>query len=458
MKYTSQAVAKPYFIAAIALFLGQILFGLIMGLQYVVGDFLFPAIPFNVARMVHTNLLIVWLLFGFMGASYYLIPEESETELYSPKLAILTFWIFLVAGAITVLGYLLVPYASLAKWTGNDLLNTMGREFLEQPLPTKVGIVLVALSWLFNIVMTVLKGRKTAISLVLSLGMLGLAVFFLFSFYNPVNLVKDKFYWWWVVHLWVEGVWELILGAMLAFVLIKVTGVDREVIEKWLYVIITMTLVTGIIGTGHHYYWIGTPAYWQWWGSIFSALEPIPFFMMTVFAFNMVNKRRREHPNKAAVLWALGTSVMAFLGAGLWGFLHTLAPVNYYAHGTQLTAAHGHLAFYGAYALVVLTMISYAMPIMRGRAANSEKAQIMEMWSFWLMTIAMFFIALFLTGAGIVQIWLQRISNAPMSFMAVQDQISIFYWAREGAGLVFLIGLLLYIGSFFVKGESKAFE
>jgi nitric oxide reductase subunit B len=458
MQYKSQAVAKLYFIAAIGLFLGQILFGLIMGLQYVVGDFLFPAIPFNVARMVHTNLLIVWLLFGFMGASYFLIPEESETELYSPKLAILTFWIFLIAGAVTVLGYLLVPYASLAKWTGNDLLNTMGREFLEQPLPTKVGIVLVALSWLFNIVMTVLKGRKTAISLVLSLGMLGLAVFFLFSFYNPVNLVKDKFYWWWVVHLWVEGVWELILGAMLAFVLIKVTGVDREVIEKWLYVIITMTLVTGIIGTGHHYYWIGTPAYWQWWGSIFSALEPIPFFMMTVFAFNMVNKRRREHPNKAAVLWALGTSVMAFLGAGLWGFLHTLAPVNYYAHGTQLTAAHGHLAFYGAYALVVLTMISYAMPILRGRAANPERAQIMEMWSFWLMTIAMFFIALFLTGAGIVQIWLQRISATPMSFMAVQDQISIFYWAREGAGLVFLLGLLLYISSFFVKGKSHAFE
>jgi nitric oxide reductase subunit B len=458
MKYKSQAVAKLYFIAAIALFLGQIVFGLIMGLQYVVGDFLFPAIPFNVARMVHTNLLIVWLLFGFMGASYYLIPEETETELFSPKLAIITFWVFLAAGVLTILGYLLVPYAALAKMTGNDLLNTMGREFLEQPLPTKVGIVLVALSWLFNITMTMLKGRKTAISLVLTLGMLGLAAFFLFSFYDPVNLVKDKFYWWWVVHLWVEGVWELILGAMLAFVLIKVTGVDREVVEKWLYVIITMTLVTGIIGTGHHYYWIGAPAYWQWWGSIFSALEPIPFFMMTVFAFNMVNKRRREHPNKAATLWALGTSVMAFLGAGLWGFLHTLAPINYYAHGTQLTAAHGHLAFYGAYALVVLTMISYAMPILRGRAANPERAQIMEMWSFWLMTVSMFFITLFLTGAGIVQIWLQRLSSTPMSFMAVQDQISIFYWAREGAGIVFLIGLILYISSFFVKGDSQAFE
>ena len=437
MKYESQAVAKPYFIAAIGLFLGQILFGLIMGLQYVVGDFLFPAIPFNVARMVHTNLLIVWLLFGFMGAAYYLIPEESERELFSPKLALAMFWIFLVAGAATILGYLFVPYATLAEMTGNDLLATMGREFLEQPLPTKVGIVIVALAMLFNLSMTVLKGRKTAINLVMLVGLWGLAIFFLFSFYNPGNLVKDKYYWWWVVHLWVEGVWELIMGAMLAFVLIKVTGVDREVIEKWLYVIIAMALITGLIGTGHHYYWIGAPEYWQWWGSVFSALEPIPFFMMTVFAFNMVNRRRREHPNKAAVLWALGTGVMAFLGAGVWGFLHTLAPVNYYTHGTQITAAHGHMAFYGAYVMVVITMISYTMPLMRGREANSPLAQVVEMWSFWLMTISMVFITLFLTAAGILQVWLQRISTEPMSFMAAQDQVALFYWMREIAGTIF---------------------
>ena len=456
MKYQSQAVAKPYFIAAIGLFVGQILFGLIMGLQYVVGDFLFPAIPFNVARMVHTNLLIVWLLFGFMGAAYYLVPEESETELFSPKLAWAMFWIFLVAGALTIVGYLSVPYATLAKMTGNDLLPTMGREFLEQPLLTKIGIVIVALAFLFNIGMTILKGRKTSITLILLVGLVGLAVLFLFSFYNPDNLVKDKFYWWWVVHLWVEGVWELILAAILAFVLIKITGVDREVIDKWMYVIITMALVTGIIGTGHHYFWIGTPDYWQLWGSIFSALEPIPFFLLTIFAFNMVSKRRREHPNKAATLWAMGTGVMAFLGAGVWGFLHTLAPVKYYTHGTQITAAHGHMAFYGAYVMVVLTIISYATPIMRGRAANSDRAQIVEMWSFWLMTVSMVFITLFLTGAGILQTWLQRMGSSPLPFMEVQDQIAIFYWLREIAGVVFLIGLVLYIASFFVNGEKKA--
>ena len=455
MQYKSQAVAKPYFIAAIILFVAQILFGLIIGLQYVVGDFLFPEIPFNVARMVHTNTLIVWLLFGFMGATYYLVPEESETELFAPWLAIVMFWIFLAAAGATVAGYLLVPYATLAEITMNDLLPTMGREFLEQPTITKIGIVVVALAFLFNVGMTVLKGRKTVVNLVLLLGLAGLAVFFLFSFYVPDNLVLDKIYWWWVVHLWVEGVWELILGAILAFVLIKITGVDREVIEKWLYVIIALALITGIIGTGHHFYWIGTPEYWQWWGSIFSALEPLPFFMMTVFAFNMVNRRRRNHPNKVATLWALGTAVMAFLGAGVWGFMHTLAPVNYYTHGTQITAAHGHMAFYGAYVMIVLTIISYAMPMLRGRtAANSNKSQVLEMWSFWLMTVSMVFITLFLTGAGILQTYLQRVSESPEPFMVVQEKIALFYWMRELAGVVFLIGLVAYILSFFVGNNE----
>jgi nitric oxide reductase subunit B len=408
-----------------------------------------------VARMVHTNALIVWLLMAFMGAAYYLVPEEAETELFSPLLATLMFWIFLVAAGLTVAGYLLVPYSTLADLTGNALLPTMGREFLEQPTIVKLGIVVVALAFLFNIGMTILKGRKTVINLVMLMGLVGLAVFFLFAFYNPVNVVLDKMFWWWTVHLWVEGVWELILGSILAFVLIKVTGVDREVIEKWLYIIIAMTLITGIVGTGHHYFWIGTPEYWQWWGSVFSAMEPIPFFMMTVFAFNMVNKRRRNHPNKAATLWALGTAVMAFLGAGVWGFLHTLSPVNYFTHGSQITAAHGHMAFYGAYVMISLTMISYAMPLLRGRAAaNSNKQQVLEMWSFWLMTIAIVFITLFLTGAGILQVYLQRVAENAQPFMVVQEQIALFYWLREIAGVMFLIGLVVYIASFFIGQDE----
>ncbi len=459
MKFQSQAVAKPYFIFALALFAGQILFGLIMGLQYIVGDFLFPYLPFNVARMVHTNLLIVWLLFGFMGASYYLVPEESDTELHSPVLARVLFWVFAAAGVATILGYLLVPYAKLAEITYNHLLPTMGREFLEQPTITKIGIAIVVLGFIYNIGMTILKGRKTVINMVLITGLIGLAVFWLFAFYNPDNLALDKYFWWFVVHLWVEGVWELILGAILAFTLIKVTGVDREVIEKWLYVIIAMALISGLIGMGHHFFWIGPGPYWLWLGSIFSALEPIPFFMMVLFAFRMVRQRRHDHGNQIATTWALGTAVMAFLGAGVWGFIHTLAPVNYYTHGSQITAAHGHLAFFGAYAMIVMTIISYAMPIMRGRAqGNSPAAQKVERCAFWTMCLSMLGITLALTVAGAYQVALQRLpeDSLALSFMMTQDKLMPFYWVRLCFGLSFFVGLLAYFASFFVGGRVVA--
>jgi len=455
MKYSSQMVAKPYFIFALVLLAGEILFGLLMGVQYIWGDFLFPLIPFNVLRMVHTNLLIVLLLFGFMGATYYLVPEETESELWSPKLAIITFWIFAAAGVATILGYLFVPYAALTELTFNNLLPTMGREFLEQPLPTKVGIVIVVLSYLLNVTMTIIKGRKTVITTVLLTGLLGLAVFFLFAFYVPDNLIADKFFWWFTVHLWVEATWELILGAILAFVLIKTTGVDREHIDKWLYLIIAMTMVSGILGTGHHFFYMGAPEYWLWIGSISSAVEPVPFLLMILFAFSMSRERKIQHDNEIALTWAKGTAVMGFIGAGVWGFFHTLAPVNMYTHGTQLTAAHGHLSFYGAYIMIVFTVISYAMPILRGRPhGNCKKAQKVELTSFWMMNIGMMGLTLALSAAGLVQIFDQRVGTDLIGFMESQESIEGIYMVRLGFGLLVFSGLFTYFYSFFVKEEA----
>jgi len=456
MPYSSQAVAKPYFIAAIALFVGQVLFGLIMGLQYIMGDFLSQVLPFNMARMVHTNLLINWLLFGFMGASYYLIPEESEKELHSPKLARILFWLFLLISLLNIFGYLLMSYARLTEITGNHWVPTMGREYLEQSIIIKISILGVLIGFLYNIGMTVIQGRKTAINTVLLTGVIGSVVLFLLAFYNFDNLVLEKFYGGWIIHLWVEGIWVLIMAANLTFIMIKLTGIDRELIEKWLYLIVAIVLMSGMIGTGHHYYWIGAPEYWQWWGSISSFIEPLPFFIMTVLAFNMVNHRLYEHPNKIAILWILGTVTVTFIGAGILGFLHALAPVNYYTHGSQITAAHAHLSFYGAYAMTVLTMISYAMPLLRGRgAANSYTSQVWEKWSFWLMTVSMILIALSLTAGGILQVYLQRINETALPFMLVQNKLVSFYWLREIAGVIFLIGLLVYIISFFVGAEPK---
>lgn len=419
---------------AMALFLVQVSVGLLLGWIYVAPNTLSEFLPFNVARMLHTNSLVVWLLTGFFGAAYFLIPEEAEREIHSEKLAYIQLGI-LVLGTLGVV----VTY-TFDLFNGNFFLGKGGREFIEQPLWVKLGIVAAALIFLYNITMTVLEGRKTAITNVLLIGMWGIALLFLFAFYNPDNLSLDKMYWWYIVHLWVEGVWELVMASILAYLMLKLTGVDREIVEKWLYVIVGTALFTGILGTGHHFYWIGTPGYWQWIGSIFSSLEIIPFFLMMVFAFVMVWKGRRDHPNKAALLWSLGTVVLAFFGAGVWGFLHTLHGVNYYTHGTQITAAHGHLAFFGAYVSLNLAIFTYAFPILWNRDPYN---QVLNMASFWLMSSGMAFMTIVLTFAGTIQTHLQRVMGE--NYMDVQDQLQLFYYMRFGAGLAVVLGAALFI-------------
>ncbi len=454
MQYSSQAVAKPYFITAIALFAFQILFGLIIGLQYMLGDFLFPILPFGIAKIIHINLLIILILFGFMGASYYIVIEEAEQELHNPKLAIILFWIFLITSILSLLSYLFISYATLAKITGNYLQPTMGREFMEQPTIIKLSFVMVLGAFLYNIGMTIQKGRKTTINTILFTGLIGLTLLFLLTFYNSKNLVLDKFVWWWFVHLSFEALWLLIMVPLLAFVLLKLTNINREGIEKWLYLIIALVLLSGVISIGHHYFWIGAPEYWQWWGTIFSLIEPIPLLMITLFAFKILNSSRHQHPNKAARFWVLGTAVMAFLGAGVLGFLQSPAPLNYYTHGTQITVAHSHLAFYGTYVMIVLTMISYAMPLLQGRAANSKRSQKWEIWSFWLMNISMILMTLFIGAVGILQVYLQRFSETPLPFMMVQEKLIVFNWLREFTGVILLIGFVTYIISFFVAAKD----
>ena len=443
MKYESQKIAYAYFAVAMALFVIQVIGGLLAGLIYVFPNFLSEFLPFNIVRMLHTNSLIVWLILGFFGAAYFLIPEEAEREIHSPKLAYLQL-IILVVGTLGVV----VTYV-FNLFEGNWLLGKEGREFLEQPKWVKAGIVVAALIFLYNVSMTVLKGKKTAITNILLLGLWGLALLFLFAFYNPDNLSLDKQYWWYVVHLWVEGVWELIMASILAYLMLKLTGVDREVVEKWLYVIVAAALFSGILGTGHNYYWIGTPAYWQWIGSIFSSLEVIPFFAMMAIAFVMVWKGRRDHPNNAALLRSLDCATLAFFGAGVWGFLHTLHGVNYYTHGTQITAAHGHLAFYGAYVCLNLAIFSYAMPILKNRDPYN---QVLNMGWFWLMSSGMVFMTFVLTFGGTVQTHMQRVVGD--YFMDVQDQIAIFYWMRLGSGVVVVFGVLLFIYSIWVPRKE----
>ena len=435
MKYKSQKVAYWFFGLCMLLFALQIIYGFIMGFARIGMDGLHDFIPFNTARAVHTNLLVVWLLTGFMGAAYYIIPEEAQRELVNVKLAYVQLISLAVVGVLAIVGY------HFNIWEG--------RKFLEIPRELDFLVVVNVLLFLGLILTTLFKAeRRTTTSLVLTMGLVFAALLYLPGMIWFDSQVTDSFFRWWVVHLWVEGVWELIMGGILSYLLIKLTGVDREVIEKWLYVIVGLTFLSGLLGTGHHYYYIGVNKIWLIVGGIFSALEPLAFLAMALFAVYMYRKGEKSHPNKIALFWTIGASIVSFIGAGLLGFAHTLPQTNIYTHGTLVTAMHGHYSFWGAYAMIVLAIISYAMPNMTGRKLYDSTRGHM---AFWLSNIGMLGMTVAFGVAGVAQVYMER--KMKMDFMDVQNEISIHFVVLLLCATLFTTGITLYILEFIKYGK-----
>ncbi|MGB3609046.1 MAG: cbb3-type cytochrome c oxidase subunit I [Cellvibrio sp.] len=441
MQYRSQSVAYWYFAVAMVLFGLQLVFGLLSASKYLGPDPLLYILPFDVTKVIHTNLLIVWVLTGFMGATYWMIPDESRTELHSTRLAYIQLFLWVIMGVTAIIGYL------FRYGTGNKLL--------EQPLPHKIIIVICMLIFLYNIGMTIKKsGRFTTTEGVLMLGLVSSAVLFFPALLHYENYTVSIFYRWWTIHLWVEGVWMMIMGAFLAYLLIRLSGADREVMEKWLYVIVGLVFIAGILGTAHHYYWVGVPTYWLPIGGFFSALEPAALVAMAIYAYTAIRRSGLAHPNKLALHWTVGSAVFTLFGAGLLGLAHTWPSVNKWTHGTLITAMHGHAAFYGAYAMIVLAMITYALPSLTRH--RPEGGSSIGYWAFWLQITGMFGMTLSFATAGIGQVYLERIMG--MGYLDTQLKIQVHFLMLIATASIFTVGVALFIYDFFRFAPRFIFE
>lgn len=435
MKHPSQKIAREYFLAALPLFFLQVIFGLLASVKYVWGyDPFLNVLPFNIARTIHLNLLVFWLLLALMGATYYMVADELDTEIYNVRLARLQLWILLVSGVAAIIGYFF-------RWS-------FGMPFLEQPTLIKGVIVVAALIFLYNIAMTMFTNHHqlTRTTATLMGGMVMLSVMFLFGIPFMPNLSTQYYFWWWVIHLWVEGAWELIAASLVAWSLIKLTGVSRKTVEGWVFAEVALVLLTGIIGTGHHYYWIGTPHYWLVWGAVFSAAEPIPIVMMLIDAVrDMLKARTLPMVNTLALAWLGASAFVHFMGAGVWGFGQTLPQINRWTHGTQITASHGHFAFWGAYGMLAIALMYAILPEISGRNPNGK--QTLSFAAFMSLNFSMIFIVMALLIAGIVQVYLQRVMG--MDFLEVQNHLRLWFEVRLVAGCLFTVGSVLLLWDLF---------
>jgi len=429
LAYPSQRVAYPYFVLALVLFVLQVAMGIWLALNYAVTmpQWLVDVLPFSTTRAIHTNLLVLWLLLGFMGSTYFMIPEEAERDLFSPALAYVQLVLLAATGVAALIGFVF-------GWT-------KGKPLLEIPFPLDYVIVVGVLLFLFNVGMTIVQARRRTVTQGALLGgLVLLALMYLFNLPFYANLSIDWYYWWWVIHLWVEGAWELVAASLTAWILIKITGVPRETVEKWLYVELGLFLFTGIAGTGHHYYWLGAPKYWLWVGGVFSALEPVPIVLMLVDAWHYVRNRRGALNGRLVFTIAIGMSVLHLVGAGVWGFAHTLPQVNYYTHGSQVTVAHGHIAFFGAYVLVNLMFFYYAMPKLRGLAAFDERRGTV---AFWWVSLTMVAMTLAFSVAGVLQTYIERVMG--LGYMTAQAQMRFWFAILAVLGVMLLVGVVLTV-------------
>ncbi len=431
MPYRTQRIAYPYFVVSLLLFVLQVLMGLWLAVNYfwTLPQGLVDVFPFATARAMHTNLLVLWLLLGFMGSTYYMVPEETGREIEWPRLAIFQLVLLVGTGVVALVGFLF-------GWT-------QGRPLLEIPRPLDFLIVAGVLIFLANVGVTIVKAKKwTATQGSLLAGLVFLALMYLFGIPFYRNISVDWYYWWWVIHLWVEGAWELIAAAITAFLLMKLTGVDRRIVEKWLYVELGLFLFTGIAGTGHHYYWLGAPKYWLWVGGIFSALEPFPILLMVWDTLRDV--KHRKEPMRPLLTWVylIGMVILHFIGAGLFGFAHTLPQINYYTHGSQVTVSHGHLAFFGAYVLLNLTFYYFAMPRLKGLPDNSYDERTGHL-GFWLMSLGVMGMSLAFGVAGVLQTYLERVQGQP--YMVAQEPIRFWMLIAFLHGLMVLAGVIVTV-------------
>jgi len=454
LKFESQKLATWYFTVAAILFGAQLLMGLIAAAQFLYPSFLFEIFDFSVARMVHINALVVWMLYAMIGSVYWLLPEETGIETVGIKIAKLGFFVLTAAITVVVLVYIIVqigPATESSIWLIHE-----GREYIEAPRWADIGIVVVVLIFVANLFLTAMKGRQTGIVTVLMADVLALAGLYLAGMFFTDNISIDQYWWWWVIHLWVEATWEVFVGCLLSYGLIKIIGARREVVEMWLWIEVSMLFGSGILGMGHHYFWIGTPEYWWEIGALFSALEPVPLIAMFVHVIYDWGKETglKEAESKAsgegyhsmnnspAFTWFVMNAFGNFLGAGVWGFFHTLPQVNIYTHGTQFTSAHGHLAFFGAYATILIGM--FYMAIQGKNNISILKATFDSKMAVFLICFGVMGMTVALTIAGYGQVLVERAQMGATweGFFVSQDMM----WFVQGIGWRLAMGIVTFVG------------
>ena len=471
-----RATAK-YFWVVLALFLVQILFGAMSAHYQVEGQLVYgyemaEILPYSITRTWHTQLAVLWIATAWLGTGLYMAPAISGYEPKFQALGVNVLWFCLL---VIVVGSFTGQWLAVMQTLGlehNFWWGHQGWEYADMGRFWQWFLFIGLLIWLVLVgraLWPALKERSESrsITALFFLSAVAIGLFYgaalLWNEHTHISIVE---YWrWWLVHLWVEGFFEVFATAVIAFLFTKLGLIPVRTATVAVLFATIIFMAGGVLGTLHHLYFAGTTTPVLALGASFSALEVVPLAYIGFEAYDHWKlgsatpwMRRYKWP----VMFFLAVSFWNLVGAGLFGFLINPPLSLYYMQGLNLTPLHGHTALFGVYGMLGVGLVLFCLRGMKPELVWNER--ILKV-SFWTFNIGLAMMALLtLLPMGTVQLlaaiehgyWYARSEQ----FMQ-QPLIELLVWMRVPGDTVFSIGavaLTWFVMSLWLRPRREPHE
>jgi nitric oxide reductase subunit B len=452
----SMKATRKYFFTVIGLILAQIAMGAITAHYAVEGRAFFglplsDVLPYVVSRTVHTQFGIFWIATAWLATGLYIAPLLSGNEPKFQKLGVdLLFWalIAIVVGSTACgwLGTLQRNGVDFSFWLGNQ-----GLEFTSMGRVWQVLLFVGLLFWLGLMGRALWPALKRPSETRGLIAMVFLSAACIGGFYatslawgQHTHYSMIEYWRWWLVHLWVEGFFEVFATAVVALIftrlgLVSAVSANRAIVAETI-----VFLFGGILGTLHHLYWTGTPTSVIAVGAVFSALEVVPLALLGFEGWRNY-RRSRAAPWVAAYKWPILSFVAVgfwnTVGAGLLGFAINPPASLYYVQGLNLTPAHGHAALFGVYGMLGIGLLLFCLRGLYARQLHADRWLAPAFWGLNIGLAMMVFMSLL--PAGIYQAWAsvsQGMWFARSPQIVHSKLMETLVWLRVPGDVVFALG------------------
>lgn len=453
------------------LFLNQVLVGGLLAHYYAdpSGKFLFISskdwFPFNAMRPLHIQMAILWIATGWMAGTIYLSSRLANNNSKFDKFLVdLLFWALIVVGLGACLGVWL-GIKGFIDGSVKVLLGYSGWEYIEIGILWRVGVVVGLVLWILIMVRNFMKVdwkdkeiKKLSILLIVVSSFIPALYLIGFLSGSKTHISIAEFWRWWVIHIWAEGAFSGFSAIIVAMYLVILNLVSIQSAMRVVVFELVMISITAIVGTTHHYYWIGgLPILGVGIGSVLTTLEMIVIVLLLIEAYEKYSliKHNNEFRYSSSFKYLISQAIFHVVGVGVFGLFINFPIMNYYSHGTNLTANHAHAALPGVFGLLALSLIVFTIRSFSNDEIWRNKLQIFVNSAMWFIVIGLLGMTfLSLLPVGIIQTlegmykgyWAAR----DMSIYITNTTINSFLWFRIlpdflviiGATLLFIAGIM----------------